>query len=256
MLSAHGKRTQRLMIKAYRFILKNSLLRIMLNVFHPELGSIVNFVVFSAKEIPQGARVLDAGAGSQNYRIFYKNHKYEATDFCEVDKAYDDRENLDFICDLHNIPRSENTYDAIINLQVLEHVQDPQKVINEFYRILKKKGKLFLTCPQGWGLHDEPHNYFNFARYGLELLFKNAGFKVIFIKERGGFFSYLAVRLQEMPWIFLRRFKSPLIIIALPLFILSFQLFYLITPPILWVFDRLFDREKKYTLGYACYCEK
>jgi len=38
---------------------------------------------------------------------------------------------------------------AIINTQVLEHVEYPQKVLDEFYRILAPGGKLFLTAPQG-----------------------------------------------------------------------------------------------------------
>jgi len=61
-----------------------------------------------------------------------------------------------FICSLDNIPKPNNSYGVIINTQVLEHVAEPQKVITEFYRILKPKGKLFLTAPQGWGIHGEP----------------------------------------------------------------------------------------------------
>jgi SAM-dependent methyltransferase len=81
----------------------------------------------------------------------------------------------------------------------LEHVEYPQKVIKEFYRILKPKGKLFLTAPLAWRLHSEPYHFYNFTKYGLESLFKNAGFKVIFIKKRGGLFWFLEEIIKIIP---------------------------------------------------------
>jgi SAM-dependent methyltransferase len=244
------------MIPLYRFVIQNSITRFLLNVYHPDLGSIVNFVIYSSQNIHKNETVLDAGAGSQNYKPFFKQQNYVATDFVEVDKVYEHKENLDFICDLHNIPKNDSTYDAIVNLQVLEHVRNPQQVINEFHRVLKKGGQLFLTAPQGWGLHDEPHHYFNFTRYGLEELFIHAGFKIKFIKERGGYFSYLTVRLQEMPFIFISHSNPLVLIFGIVLAIIPTILFYLITPPIFYIFDRVFDRARKYTLGYACHCIK
>ena len=248
---------QKRLIKLYRNVISSKIGRQFLNIYHPELGSIVQFIIYSTTQIKNGSIVLDAGAGSMNYKPFFMNYIYVATDFCKADKIYQDQNDLDFICDLKKIPDRDNTYDAIINIQVIEHIDEPSKMLNEFYRILKKDGKLFLTAPQGWGLHDEPFHYFNFTRYGLKKLFNDSGFKILFIKERGGYFSYLTLRLQEMPLLFLKSSKNPCyFLISFPLFMLSLIFFWGITPPLFYIFDKAFDKEKKYTLGYACYCIK
>ncbi|MBS3144183.1 methyltransferase domain-containing protein [Candidatus Woesearchaeota archaeon] len=257
MLRSFSPQFQNILLRSYRFILSVPFFRSLLQVFHPETGTIVSFLQYTKTQLKPNERILDAGAGSQNYRPFFTQQKYEATDFCEVPKVYQQVSSLDFICDLKKIPRPNNSYDAILNIQVLEHVPDPLAILKEFHRILKKGGQLFLTAPQGWGLHDEPHHYFNFTRYGLKELFTRAGFQIKFIHERGGYFRYLTMRLQEMPLLFFRNIFHPLkFLFAIPLFLITFPLFYLITPPILFILDLFFDREQKYTLGYACHCIK
>ncbi len=230
----------------------------------PENYSITRFMKFAAKQVSRKDKVLDAGAGSCPYEKLFSHAKYESCDFEDIfDKKAKNRH--DFICDLVKIPRKNGHYNVILNTQVLEHVPDPQKVLNEFFRLLKKGGKLFLTAPQGWGIHGEPYHFFNFTKYGLKLLLERAGFKIIFIKPRGGFFWYLSKRLSTMPlYIFsqyvLEQGKSKLRIsfgalILFPFCILSHLVFTYITPLILLPLDFL-DRKKDYTLGYACYCKK
>ena len=49
-----------------------------------------------------------------------------------------------------NIPFEENTFDIIFCNHVLEHVNDDEKVLQEFYRVLK---------PGGWGIFQIPIEY-------------------------------------------------------------------------------------------------
>lgn len=95
----------------------------------------------------------------------------------------------DYNCDLHtdieNIPFEDLSLDAILCIEVLEHVANPFKAIEEIYRTLKSGGKIFLTVPFLHGYHgktknsiinyahDEYPDYFRFTHQGLELLFKN-----------------------------------------------------------------------------------
>jgi SAM-dependent methyltransferase len=46
-----------------------------------------------------------------------------------------------------NIPFENNSFDAVINLQVVEHVNEDIKFIGELHRVLKKGKKLYLTTP-------------------------------------------------------------------------------------------------------------
>lgn len=159
-----------------------------LEKLNTEIYSIDKFVKFSSNEIPANALVLDAGAGSCPYKKYFNNHHYESTDFENIFEI-EHKNKHSFICSLDNIPKSDNYYDAIINTQVLEHVENPQLVLNEMYRILKPGGKLFLTAPQGWGVHGAPYHFFNFTNYGLELLLKKSGFNIILLNQGVEFFG-------------------------------------------------------------------
>jgi len=227
------------------------------------------FMEFASKEIKKSARVLDAGAGSLPYKDYFSHTVYESTDFENMfDSSYKDTHN--FICSLDSIPRQEGEYDAIINTQVLEHVEFPQKVINEFYRVLKPGGKLFLTAPQGWGVHGAPYHFFNFTNYGLESLFKKAGFRIKFIRPRGGIFWYLGKRMSTLPGYIFSQYvlikgtrqnnntwfaSKGMATLLFPLYLLALPVCKFLIPLSFFYLDRL-DKIRNYTLGYSCYCIK
>ena len=49
--------------------------------------------------------------------------------------------------DVHNIPFDDESFDVIMCNHVLEHVEDDKKVMNEFYRVMKKNGWEFFKVP-------------------------------------------------------------------------------------------------------------
>lgn len=233
---------------------------------NPEMFSIKQFIIFASKLVKSSDRVLDAGAGKQPYRDYFSHAIYESTD---IEDSLDENENKlhTFICSLDDIPKSNNSYNIIINTQVLEHVEFPQKVINEFYRVLKPGGKLFLTAPQSAPIHEAPYNFYNFTSFGLASLFKNAGFKIVSIKPRGGFFWCLGDLIRILPlhifyqYLFKKtkhsiEFKPRIgVIFLLPFFIILKPICSFIIPLVTFYMDRL-DKEKIFTLGYSCYCVK
>lgn len=127
--------------------------------------------------------VLDAGSGEgDRYKEFFNFDKYIRLDI--------NKDNVpDIIGSVLNIPLESNSVDSIISTQVLEHVKNPQKAVSEFYRVLRTGGHCLVTVPQLNELHEEPNDYFRFTKYGLEEIFRNAGFKIIVIDQRGGFWS-------------------------------------------------------------------
>jgi len=200
------------------------------------------------------------------YKPYFSHAIYESTDFPDIFSKHA-KDNHTFICSLDNIPKPEREYDAILCTQVLEHVEYPQKVISEFYRVLKPGGKLFLTAPQGWGIHGAPYHFFNFTQYGLRSLFENASFHVEFIKPRGGIFWYLGNRIRKLPPYLLTQYlfrkvndrivlkPSPMAIVVAALYLLATPFCGLLFPLACYYLDRL-DKARDYTLGYSCFCTK
>lgn len=212
---------------------------------------ILKFMEFAAKEIKPGERVLDAGAGTCPYKPMLAHAVYESTDWQNYPGV-----THTFTCDLHQIPQPDNTYDSIVCTQVLQHVEYPQTVVKEFRRILKPGARLFLTAAQGWGVMSR-HHYYNFACWGLESLFRNAGFRIVFIRPRGGMFWYLGHRLRTLPRYILVQYKKniPAFICLLPFYLVGTVIFGFFVPLAMHCVDWI-DKEQLFTLGYACCCIK
>lgn len=214
------------------------------------------FMMEISRDVPPGAMLLDAGAGHRPYRNLFHHADYQSCDCMPVLEATggDTETSHTFYCDLEKIPKDDNIYDVVICNQVLEHVRHPGKVVRELVRILKPGGKLFLTAPQCAGIHMEPFHYFNFTKYGLQLLFEEAGLRVETIKPLGGVFWVLGKAGQKSYEAFLAKVPMPWKPVYFPLHILcricisSFSFF-------LYHLDKL-DREKRWTLNYGCSCIK
>ncbi|WP_322513018.1 class I SAM-dependent methyltransferase, partial [Chloroflexus sp.] len=95
-----------------------------------------------AAAIPQGALVLDAGAGEAPYQSLFRHTRYESADFQKVNKPYAPST---YVCDLKSIPVEDNRFDFIVFNQVMEHLPEPKLVLNELYRVLKPGGKMIYT---------------------------------------------------------------------------------------------------------------
>lgn len=46
-----------------------------------------------------------------------------------------------------NLPFPNNSFDAVVCMEVLEHLVDPRKAVSEFNRVLKDNGKVYVTVP-------------------------------------------------------------------------------------------------------------
>ena len=180
------------------------------NLIEPTSGRICAFAGEIIDKTKANSLILDAGAGESRHKALAKNRKYIALDAGWGDLGWD-YSGLDVIGDLRNLPFTADAFDCILCIQVLEHVAEPQMVINEFFRTLKQGSYLCLTAPQGWGVHQPPHDYFRFTNHGLRFLFRKAGFEIIRLKPVCGYFGYLANRLTLLPKVLFWQTKNKLI---------------------------------------------
>lgn len=105
--------------------------------------------------------VLDCGAGLRN--TYYDNVvNYEIV-------AYD---STDVLGVAERLPFKDDSFDAVLSLNVLEHVKDPFQSARELMRVLKPGGELMCVAPFLQPLHGYPHHYYNMTGPGLLNLFE------------------------------------------------------------------------------------
>jgi SAM-dependent methyltransferase len=148
-----------------------------------------------AARIPQGALVLDAGAGHQPYRHHFAHCQYEAADFEAVNKPY---AKSTYVCDLSRIPVEDGRFDAIIFSQVMEHLPDPLLVLNELRRVLKPGGVMFYSGPLWFEEHEAPYDFYRYTSFALRHLFQNAAFQIEDLRWLEGYLGTVAKQLKSM----------------------------------------------------------
>lgn len=170
------------------------------------------------KTIPENSRILDAGAGTQQYRRLCEHLNYVSQDFGEYDGQGDsaglqmgefDYGKLDIVSDITSIPEPDSSFDAIMCIEVLEHLPDPVQAIKEFSRLLKPKGHLILTAPFCSLTHFSPYHFSTgFNKYWYEIHLAANGLKIIDISPNGNFFEYVAQEIDRIPSISKRYSKN------------------------------------------------
>jgi ubiquinone/menaquinone biosynthesis C-methylase UbiE len=160
------------------------------------------------KQIPKGARILDAGAGEQRFKTLCQHLNYVAQDFGQYDGKGDqvglqtgswNQSSLDIVSDITAIPEADSSFDAIMCVEVFEHIPNPILAIKEFSRLLRSGGHLIVTAPFCSLTHFAPyHFYTGFNRYFYETHLPAHGFDIVELKENGNFFEYLAQEIRRI----------------------------------------------------------
>ena len=92
--------------------------------------------------------------------------------------------NVNLVCNIENLPLKDNSCDVILNIAVLEHVQNPEKIVAEIYRVLKKDGLVFSFFPFMQGFHASPFDFSRRTVEGIKYLYKD--FEPVEVKVAGG----------------------------------------------------------------------
>ena len=73
------------------------------------------------------------------------------------------------------LPIEKDAFDAVLSLNVLEHVSDPFGCAQELVRVLKPGGTLYCVVPFLQPEHGYPDHFFNMTRSGIRQLFERCG---------------------------------------------------------------------------------
>jgi ubiquinone/menaquinone biosynthesis C-methylase UbiE len=163
------------------------------------------WVVAIAEKLPADTRILDLGAGGGRYRALFKHCDYKAQDFGQYkgsgEGVLKERwyyEELDYVCDASSIPVPNNSFDAVLCTEVLEHVPEPIKVLKEIGRIVTKNGRAFISAPLGSGLHQQPYHFYGgFTPHFYKRFLEEFGFEVVSIDPNRRFFAMLSQEIRR-----------------------------------------------------------
>ena len=103
--------------------------------------------------------VLEIGSG--NHRL---DEKVINFDICHF-------KNVDIVGNGSKLPFQNDSIHAILLLAVLEHTRQPQKVIDECYRVLKKNGIIYAEVPFVFRYHSYPTDFWRFSLQGIDEMF-------------------------------------------------------------------------------------
>jgi ubiquinone/menaquinone biosynthesis C-methylase UbiE len=136
--------------------------------------------------------------------------EYISQDFCQYEGKSDEKSlqiekwntaQIDIVSDIVAIPEKDKSFDAIMCIEVFEHIPEPIKAIKEFSRLLKKGGYLILTASFCSLTHFAPYHFYSgYNRYFYEYHLKEAGFEILEISPNGNYFSYLAQEIRRIPY--------------------------------------------------------
>lgn len=196
----------------------------------------------------QNIRILDAGSGlgqyswymarkNPNWKITAIDIKKEEVASCKAFFNTHNKRNVVFIAgDLTDFIEPE-VFNLILSVDVMEHIEDDERVFANFYNSLQPEGMLLISTPSDQGGSDvhahedtsfiEEHVRDGYGVHEMHDKLRRAGFKKIQIKYSYGKPGNIAWRLSmKYPIMMLGRSKA--FFLMLPLYYLVFMPFVLI----------------------------
>jgi SAM-dependent methyltransferase len=212
---------------------------------------LTRFVRRAAADTKTDESIIDIGAGELKYKPYFSHCRYFSNDLCIGDSDWN-YSGIDIVSSAYDIPVESATFDRALCIQVLEHLDEPDRAFSEFQRLLKTGGRLYLSAPLIAGEHQQPYDFYRYTRFGLAALGSKHGFRLVEIEPHGG----APIAIETLAWatfweILPIRRQSTLRYLA-----------YAIVYPIKFVTGLLAllldtgDRKKSFTINYDAVFEK
>jgi SAM-dependent methyltransferase len=80
--------------------------------------------------------------------------------------------NTHLVTDAHHLPFDDGVFDGVWITAVLEHVIEPQKVVDEIWRVLKPSGLVYAETPFMQQVHERAYDFTRFTANGHRWLFR------------------------------------------------------------------------------------
>lgn len=129
-------------------------------------------------------RLLNAGCGDRTYEHVYGPVAKE-TIRLDWPQTQHNKDAIDVYGSVAELPFRAEAFDAVLCTEVLEHVRDPEQTLREFWRVLIPGGRLVLSVPFLYQVHEQPCDFYRYTYFGLCHLLTQAGFQLDVCLARG-----------------------------------------------------------------------
>ncbi len=221
-----------------------------------------------AKTADNRALVLDAGSGFGQYTYFLsgKNKYWKITAVDVKEEQIEDCNNFFSKIKRNNVIfkkadltkyTKENTFDLILSVDVMEHIEDDVAVFKNFYKSLTAGGMVLISTPSDQGgsdVHHHDEDYENNGSYSFIDEHVRDGYNIEEIKEKlksAGFGKIEAHYQYGKPGKISWRLsmKYPILILnASKLFFIILPLYYLLTFPVCLILNSI-DTHREHKTG-------
>lgn len=129
-------------------------------------------------------RVLDIGCADRWVEgVLPEECEYLGVDYTVTGKhIYGARP--DVFADASELPFNSASMDAVVMLEVVEHLRSPGKALAECARVLKPRGCFIASMPFLYPMHDEPHDYQRYTTHGWAREVESLGMRLDSIEPR------------------------------------------------------------------------
>ncbi|MCZ7587005.1 MAG: class I SAM-dependent methyltransferase [Deltaproteobacteria bacterium] len=111
-----------------------------------------DYVRRAVEDYPVEGPVLEIAAGWEPnyYQDFFEGLEYVKQDIRDWDPPC-----IDIVCDAKDMSAhvEDASFSTVLCLNTLEHVDEPQKIVNEMYRVMKVGGHGIVTVPTRCPIH-------------------------------------------------------------------------------------------------------
>jgi SAM-dependent methyltransferase len=137
-------------------------------------------------------RLVDIGCGLKPYSELFAGVVTAHVGVDHPDSPHS-AVSVDVLASAYEIPEPDQSFDTALMSEVLEHLERPLDALVEAHRLLRPGGKIILTAPLVWVLHEEPRDFFRFTPHGLVHLLSSAGFQDVHVQPVSGQWGTLAL---------------------------------------------------------------
>jgi SAM-dependent methyltransferase len=168
-------------------------LRYVTRVYHADYFLLKHLSAFLplalAQNVQAGARVADIGCGEQPLRP--EIERLGGT-YTGIDMTQNAAGNVDVLAPIATIPLPADSFDLLLCTEVLEHVADTYGAFRELARLLRPGGRVILTTPFLYPLHEEPYDFVRLTPYQIQEACRLHNLRIVSLQQTGNEFEVLA----------------------------------------------------------------